>query len=239
MQKTSISPLLAGLFLFSACAFGTSSAPARVDEARLARLPADERAQLVDQQRQVDIAQSNLETAKVAYNDAKQFLSIVENEHNAAHERFVGTKKNLDLTAKTAGQDPSPMADAQREMAIAGQRMDAANAKMQYAHNLVDLRASQVELRKAEVDLANSNVQLARFDRLQAHNQAPDLRRDDFVAAHDKAQSAVTSRKSDIGSRRGTVQASQQQWNELHQKFDVAAQTQTPSDAPPPPQPID
>lgn len=232
---------IAGFSLLSACGlFGGSSAPKTVDESRLARLPPEERSQLVDQQRKGDIAQSNLETAKVALQDAKQFLSIVENEDNAAKQRMTGARKSVELSTRTAGEDPAPLADAQREVAVAAQRLDTTNAKLQYAHNLVELRAAQVELRRSELNLANAQLQLARYDGLYAHNQAADLRREDFVSARDKAQADVNNRRSEVEGRRSTVQTSQGVWTELHRKFDVARQENgdNPTDAPPPPQGI-
>jgi len=229
--------------LFSACSmFGSQSPPKTVDDARLARLPADERAELVDQQRQVDIAKSNLETAKVAASDAQQFLSIVQTEHSAAQQRAEAAKKSVDLNSRAAGSSGVGTDDAQRELDMANQRLETENAKLQYAKNLQDLRKTQVDLRQAELNLADANIQLARYDRLKAHDQASDLKRDDFVNAQSKAQSEVNERKNAVEVRRGTVQASQRAWTDLHKKFDVAAHTpgsEAPTDAPPPPQPID
>ena len=236
--------MTASIFLlFSACALtGGQSPPKTVDDARLARLPAEERAQLVDQERAVDLAKSNLETAKVGLNDAEQFLGIVQTEHSSAEQRLAAAKKAVDLNSRTAGSSGVGTDDAQRELDMATPRLDAAKAKLQYAHSLVDLRKAQVDQRQAELDLAEGDVQLARYDRLKAHDQAGDLRREDFVAARDKAKSDVSERKTAVEARRGTVQASQHAWSELHKKFDVAAHApgaQAPTDAPPPPQPID
>jgi colicin import membrane protein len=244
MSKTSKtrSGTIAAILLLSACALGGNSPPHTIDDARLARLPAEERAQLVDQQHPVDVAQSNLETVKVAQRDAEQFLNIVETEHSAATQRMAAAKKSVELNQRTGGNTGVGNDDAQRELAMAGQRLDAASAKLQYARNLVDLRKAQVELRKAELDLANADIQLARYDRLKAHDQSSDLRREDFVAEHDKAQAAVNERRNGVEARRGTVQASQHAWTEMHKKFDVAAHTpgsDAPIDAPAPPQPID
>ena len=236
--------MTASIFLlFSACSImGNNSPPKTVDDARLARLPAEERAGLVDQQHQVDIAKSNQETAKVALNDAEQFLGIVQTEHSSGQQRQEAAKKAVDLNARTAGSTGVGTDDAQRELDMATQRLQASNAKLQYAHNLVDLRKAQLDLRQSELDLANANVQLARYDRLKAHDQAGDLRREDFAGNVEKAKSDVSQRKTAIEARRGTVQASQHAWSELHKKFDVAAHSpgaEAPTDAPPPPQPID
>jgi len=236
--------MTASIFLlFSACSMlGGNSPPKTVDDARLARLPAGERAELVDQQHAVDLAKSNVETAKVGLHDAEQFLSIVQTEHSSAEQRRAAAKQAVDLNSRTAGATGVGTDDAQRELDMATQRLDAGNAKLQYAHNLVDLRKAQVDQRQAELDLAEANVQLARYDRLKAHDQAGDLRREDFVAAHELATSKVNEKKTAVEARRGTVQASQHAWNELHKKFDVAAHTpgaEAPTDAPPPPQPID
>lgn len=235
--------MTASIFLFSACStLGGNNPSKTVDEARLARLPAAERAELVDQQRPFDQAKSNLETAKVAQHDAEQFLSVVQTEHSAAQQRRDAAKKAVDLNSRTAGSTGVGTDDAQRELDMSTQRLDAANAKLQYAHNLVDLRKAQVDQRTAELHFADANFQLARYDRLKAHDQAGELRREDFVAARDMAQSEVNEKRTAVEARRGTVQASQRAWTDLHKKFDVAAHTpgaEAPTDAPPPPQPID
>lgn len=241
MSKTSMTASI--FLLFTGCSiFGSSSPPKSIDDARLARLPADERAGLVDQQRPVDGAKSNLETSKVALEDSKQFLGIVETEHSSALQRLDAAKKSVALNSRTAGSTGVGTDGVQSELDMATQRVDAANAKLQYAKNLVGLRTSQVELRQAELDLANADMQLARYDRLRAHDQAADMRREDFVAAQSKAQSDVTGRRNDVDARRGTVQASQRAWTELHKKWDLAAHRSdsgAATDAPPPPQPID
>lgn len=228
--------LLAGSLL-AACA---TTAPAHVDDARLARLPPAEREGLIDQHRGVDIASSNLETAKVALNDAEQFRSIVESERSAAQSRLSAAQKSVALTSR-AVNDANAQRSTQEEQTVASQRLDAANAKMQYAENLVALRQKQVDLRQAELDLAKADIELQRYDRLAAANQAAGLNRTDFVRAREDAQNRANQAKSAVQGSRMAVESSQRAWSELHHRFETASKSagDTTTEAPPPPQPID
>src|SRR5262249_47244786 len=120
--------LLAGSLFAVSCAATFNQQPARVDDAQLARLPPAERETLINQQRGVDVASSNVETAKVALQDAEKFRSVVGSERDAAENRLAAAQKSADLQGRTA--DGKTAADD--EVAQATRRRDAVNAKIQY-----------------------------------------------------------------------------------------------------------
>jgi hypothetical protein len=217
--------ILAAFVWAGACSVTTGSG-AHVNDARLARLSADDRAALVAQERPVDQARSNVETAKVALSDAEKFRSVVKSEKGAAEQRLDAATKSLELARST---DPSRQGEAQTALDVARQRRDATVAKARYADSLIDLRRKQLALRDSELALARADLELARVDALAAKGLAGDFKRNDFVAGRDKAQAEVNERNKDVERERGSVEADRRTWD---------APDVTP-DAPPPPQPID
>jgi hypothetical protein len=131
------------LIVLGALAGCAGMKPATVDDARVARLPAEEKADLVARQQRVTTAESNVDAAKVAVNEAKQFRDMAKSEVDAAQARFDAAQKALSLGAQTrsertlvAGRDAAEAAQAE---------LSAAQAKKMFADRLVELRQAQVD----------------------------------------------------------------------------------------------
>src|SRR5512144_2163846 len=69
----------------------------RVSEHDVARLPVEDRQQLMVAQRSIDVAQSNLASAKVGRDEARQFRKVAQNELDAAKSRLDAARAGVDL----------------------------------------------------------------------------------------------------------------------------------------------
>lgn len=230
--------LIAGLSAFALAGCATTQRT-QVDDTRVARLPTEARERLIDQQRAVDVAQSNLDASRAAWKDAEQFTEIVANERHAAEERLEAARKATALAAKSA--DHNLIENTRLTETAAGERLRAQQAKMQYAKDLVELRKAQVEEQEAQLAAAQAHWQLQRADALAVHGMATDLKRDTFVRAEAEAQQRVADEKQQVTTRRAITDASKTAWIQTRRQYDIAARrtNDVPTEAPVPPEPLD
>src|SRR5688500_7532315 len=101
LQTASLSLLLA---VGSACA---SSKGAEVKDEQLGALPREDRQALIDQQRSIDVAKANVDAARVAAKQAREFKDLVDNELTAA-------KADRDAADNSVAYSGSKTAEAER-----------------------------------------------------------------------------------------------------------------------------
>jgi hypothetical protein len=196
---------------------GCATQSAHVDEAKVARLPTDERAQLVEQERAVDAAQSNLNAAKAAQHDAEDFKTIAAGERSAAEEQAQAEHKAVEVAQRKP--DQPGLGSAQKTEVTASQRLEAAQAKELYASKLGELRDAQVSEAQASLNEAQAKLELAKLDRLAAHGQASDLNRDTFARAVADTRSKTMQAHSETEIRRATAKSSRSNWVQVAEKY--------------------
>jgi hypothetical protein len=154
--------LLAGAMALAGCA--TSGG---VSDNEVARLPVDDRAQVVTAHQSIDIAQSNLAAAKLGRDEAKQFRKIAARDLEAAKSNLEAARVSVDLSKST--RDDRTLRDAGRREDAARDQLIAARAKMDYADRLIELRYTKIDEAEANLAAARADVELTKY-RLVAHN---------------------------------------------------------------------
>src|SRR5438270_13559334 len=114
--------LLAGAIAMAGCATTTA-----VSDKDLARLPVADRTQIITAHKSIDVAQSNLEAAKVARDEAKQFRKITLSELDAAKSRLEAARSSVDLGKSS--RDDRTLREASRTGDAARDRLTAARGE--------------------------------------------------------------------------------------------------------------
>lgn len=196
------------LIASAACASG----PPRVEEQRLVALPGDARQELIDEQRQVDVAQANLSAARTGLEQAKLFHGLVEHEVEAAEANREAAAEALELARSS--HDPQRIAEAEEKHALWTRRMETARAKTKYSERLVELREAELEQREAGVALALIRHEHAKFQKVEQRGLAQGLDGSDFQEALQEAQQEHDEEQAEANELRDGVNASQAAWQQ-------------------------
>lgn len=219
--------LLAGAMVAVGC--GTTG----VSSDQVARLPAQDRAQIVNAERSINVAKSNESTAKLALDEAKQFQKISQKELEAARTHLEAARTGIKLGRTARDQQMVKLAN-QREEAARNQML-ASQSKVAYANRLVDLRQAQVDEAEAAVKASKSNVELTKVRLLQNEGIPPEASVAKLREKDEKAQNKLADSRSQVASLQGDVQSLKQAWTQ-HAKSNTASLGQLPPlHAPPAP----
>jgi hypothetical protein len=217
---------------------GACGGSAQVKDDQLARLPAEDRQALLDEQQAINTAESNVQRAGVAVDEAKEFRSIVGSEMNAAKSQYEAAEKASELASR--GLDEEGRNDARERQRIQSEHVTAVEAKSRYADSLVDLREAQHSLHEAELDLARARLEREQFDALRARGLGEGLSEQDFVEAEQDAQRQFDEINQRVASLKGQTDSMRESWDEARQQYEATARqsgvTDVPIGAPPPPE---
>jgi chromosome segregation ATPase len=204
-----------------------------VADSRVARLPAEDRQALLEEQRDLDRITANIDTIQVAVEEAEQYRSMVESEHRASQENLEASQEAVELAESAGNRMPSDHAAQRARLAEA--RANLTEEKMNYAEALVALRQAQAEELEAERAHAEARLQRSRFERLQAHDQHGDLEGEDFTEAEQQARQEWEQARQQRSTLEERVQALAERWQQLEQQV----QAEDPSASSPiePPEP--
>jgi len=218
--------LFSGLLLAALCA--CSSSPEVKDE-KLATLPIEDRQALADEQRAVDVAQTNVEGARAAVREAEQFRSIVGNEQNAAEQQ----QKAADKAVELEGQAPDqPGAEAAgRRQRVASENRQALEVKDEYARRLVMLRKEELDLREAAVARAKLRLERAQYEALQARGLAKDVDRQAFEEAERAAEREYADQQREVSQAEGYAEAARSIWNEALRSAEATENRMQPEES--------
>jgi DNA repair exonuclease SbcCD ATPase subunit len=187
-----------------------------VADSRVARLPAEDRQALLEEQRDLDRITANIDTMQVAVDEAEQYRSMVESEHRASQQSLEASQEAVDL-AESAG-DRMPSDDAAERARLAEVRANLAEEKMNYAEALVALRQAQAQELEAERAHAEARLQRSRFERLQAHDLHGDLEGEEFTEAEQQARQEWEQARQRTSALEARVQALAERWQQLEQQ---------------------
>jgi hypothetical protein len=222
------SRILLTVIALSIAACGGGQKSLRVDDARLVRLPPEARQQLIDEEREVRVAETNLEAARVAEREAREFQAIVEKERSAAREFLEAAQKAQKLARQA--NDGSMAAGSTSDEAAARERLRAVDAKLEYAKQLASYRVAVVRQREAELDAARADLEVRKVSQLAAAGQADGLDTAEFDRAAANARRRADDAQVRAQSRRGDVEARRASWQAAR-----GTSTTGVDDAPPPP----
>lgn len=216
------------IIVMSVAACGGSQKALRVDDSRLVRLSPEMREQLIDEGRDVRVAEQNLEGARVAEKDARDFRAIVENERNAARQALEAARKARELGRRA--NDASMTQTARDDIAQAEARVRAVDAKMDYADRLVEYRAEVVKQRQAELEAAQAEQEVRKVTQLVAAGDTQGLDQAAFDRAAVDARNRAEKAREKTLRLRGEVEARRSSWQAAR-----GTSTTGVDDAPPPP----
>jgi hypothetical protein len=207
--------LLAGALVAAGCATGG------VSDRDIARLPVDERAQIVTASKSIDIAESNRTTAKVARDEAKQFRRISASELQAAKSKLDAARAGVDL-GKSA-RDDRALRDASRNEDIARDQLIAARAKMDYANRLVELREAKISEADANVAAAKADVEITRANMVARHDGDAKIDRRKLELTRQDTQEKLAEQRARVASLEGDAAQLKTAWDDRRREFNTAS----------------
>jgi len=231
MKLSLAAGLVAAAFSSLSCGGATK---VRVDDERLARLPAGEREALVEREREVRVAESDLTAARVAAKDAARFLDVVETERSSANQRREAARKAMELAEST--QDRSMLDDSRRTLTATERQVGAANAKLAYGRDMKALRDAEVDSRVARLEAERADLELAKVDRLLDRGQGQGLERARFVDQQAEARQRQSEAEARVAELREVTRQSRIAWRSHPGADQPSAQI---DETPLPPRPIE
>jgi hypothetical protein len=212
--------LLAGAALAMAACAATG-----VSEQRVARLPQDERAQIVTAQQSIAVAKQNLASAQLSRDQARQFRKVARDEVAAARSRLQAAHGSIDLSRQT--RDHAGLRDAQHNEDVARTQLVIARAKADYADRLIELREARVDAADAEVAATRADVELQKANLLVRNDVDPgvDVRR--LETARQDAQERLADRRARVATVQGEVEQLKVAWDDRRGEARTASRGET------------
>jgi chromosome segregation ATPase len=211
--------LLAAALAVAGCA--TSGG---VSDRDVARLPAQDREQIAIAGRSIDLAQSNLASAKQGRDEARKFRRAAQLERDMANSRLEAVRANVDLSSSR--RDDITLRDAARQEDTARDQLLAAQAKIDYADRLVQLREAKVDEAEANLKAAKADVDLTRYRLVE--RQDPNIKADarKLEANRQEAQERLAAERARVAALEGDVAQLHTAWDERRTGLHTAARSQ-------------
>ena len=208
--------LLAGALAVAGCA--TSSG---VSDKDVARLPVADRAQIVTAHKSIDVAESNLESAKVARDEARQFRKIAVSDLDAAKSRLEAARSGVDL-GKTA-RDDAALREASRNEDAARAQVIASRAKLDYADRLVELREAKIGEAEASLNAAKADVDSTKLSLLQRNGMGADIDARKLDARRQDAQERLAESRAHVAQLEGETAQLKTAWDDRRREMNRTA----------------
>jgi hypothetical protein len=206
------------LAVASSCASTKSS---EVKDEQLGQLPIADRQAILEQERSVDVAKSNVDAAKAASQQASEFKSLVDSELEAAQADRDAAEK---VSGLSYGANKSAAEQAAARRQVAAQQVAAAEAKSQYAQKLADVRAAEIEQREAEYTLAQARLERVKYETLQRRGLAEDIDRQKVVDAEQVADQQRAEALQRVVQLQGSADVSKSNWDQAQKQYQASAQ---------------
>lgn len=209
--------ILAGaIFLVGGCAGSYG-----VSDRDVARLPAHDRQQIMTASKSINVAQSNLETARLQLDDARQFRKIALNELEAARARLEAARGGIELGRSL--RDEAALRNAQRAEDAARDQLIANRAKLDYADRLVALRQAKVDEAEAQVALARADVADEKARLLEKENLDAHVQHDKIQRQKESAAERLAETRARVAMLAGEVQQLRVAWQDCRNELNTAA----------------
>lgn len=216
--------LLAGAILATGCA--TSG----ISDREVARLPAEDRAQILTAQKSIEVAASSLAAARVARDDAKQFRKIAVGELSAAKSKLDAARGAVDLGK--SGRDDRVLRDADRSEDRARSQLIAARAKMDYADQLLQLREAKVDEADANLTAAKADVEATKLQMVQRNNLDTKVDARRIEATRQDAQERLAETRARVAQLEGDVAQLKTAWDDRRRESTASRGAARPLRAP-------
>lgn len=220
--------LLAGAVALAGCATASG-----ISDKDVARLSVADRSQIITAHKSIDVAESNLQAAKVARDEARQFRKIAISEVDAARSRLEAARASVDL-GKTA-RDDQALRDASRNEDAARAQLIAARAKLDYADRLVELREAKIAEADANLTAARADVDRTKLQLLQRNGMASDVDANKLEARRQDAQERLAEARSHVAQIEGEAVQLKTAWDDRRHELNRTASRGEMVAPPPPP----
>jgi hypothetical protein len=222
--------LLVGALFTGACA-GSA-----VSDKEVARLPVQDRAQLVTAQRSVDVAKSNLEAARASRDDARQFRRISTSELSAARSRLDAARSSMELGRRT--RDDRAVRVAMRDEDAARAQVVAARAKVDYADRVIELREAKIDEADAQLAAARADVDSDKVHMLVRDEIATTADPNRIDANRQEAQDRLAEQRARVAQLAGEAAQLKNNWDDRRAEQHTASRSDYSDTAPPAARPL-
>ncbi|HEY2743171.1 MAG TPA: hypothetical protein VGL86_01055 [Polyangia bacterium] len=210
--------LLASALVAAGCA--TSG----VSDRDMAQLPVAEREHIMTAHKSVDVAASNMEVAKVARDEAKQFRRLSARELDAAKLRLQAAQSGVDLASDS--RDDRALRAAGHVEDDARIQLVAARAKLDYADRLVELREAKISEAEAAFAAARTDVELTKVRIAQRNGLARDIDERAYEARRQDAAERLAEERAKVADAEGETAQLKVAWDDRrHETSRTASRT--------------
>jgi hypothetical protein len=225
--------LLTGALIAGGCAstYGTA-----VSDRDVARLPPQDQQAITAAQQQLPIASSNVESARLERDEARQFRAVALNERTAAQAQLEAARTAIVLAHST--RDADQLRAAVRSEDLARDGLIAARAKVDYADGLLALRDTRLDEANEALQLAHADVEYRKASLVVHDGIATDINLPRIVGRRDQAETRLAETRRRVATLVGEVQQLHVAWNDRRRELYTASRDRSPPLlAPPPPRP--
>jgi hypothetical protein len=211
----------AALAFAGACAHGSTRSDTVSDEV-LARVPANQMAQVDQARTDVNRAKDNVARENLRLNKAKKYVEVANNEVKIAEDQL-----NRDKSAQEAAnyaRNDQGATQSQSAMGLARQREQVAKGHVKAADDLVAYAQTRVDAATKAVDLANARLEDAKYKAVKASGD-PAVNNIDGQAIAKRVEDtrvALEQERNKVAQAKANASASRTSW--------VALRDQLPAD---------
>jgi hypothetical protein len=224
--------VLSSALVFSLAACGASRPPI-VSEGEVARLPAEEKARVAEAMDGVTRARMNVETAKVALDDARRYQPMVKKELAASTSSAQAADEGMKLGRDTgSSRTVASSGDAKRR---AEEQLEAHRAKLDYAKSIVALREAELAHAERAQDLAVRTAELEKARAMARQQGDTKVSVAQFATADEQAAQRLHDAEARVQELRTRSEATKAHWLDVRREFNIAEGEAEPMDAPAPP----
>jgi len=199
--------LLAGALIVGGCA-----TTGGVSDSDVARLPVAAREQIMTAHKSIEVAQANLDGAKLARDEAKQFHHIAVAELDSSKSRLEAARGSVDLDAQS--RDDRALRQASRAENDARAQLVAARAKLDYANRLVELREAKIAEAEANLAAARADVELEKARIAQRNGIARDLNVNKLASQRQDCAERLAEQRAHVADLEGETAQLKTAWDD-------------------------
>jgi hypothetical protein len=205
---------------------------AKIDDSRLASVPAADKTELTQAESQLNQHKQDQTAAKNAVKDAENRLKLGESELDVSKTQL----KQVEQAQKLRGDEETKTA----ALDMARKNVDAHQAKVDYLKTLRDISKSQEDLATRQIDLAQAQVEQAKFVALNRARpdevKAMKLTAPQFDAKVAEKQADVAKTEAKLSQQRIEARDQYSKWSSLEKQVKPEnLPTIRRADVPPPP----
>lgn len=208
--------LLAGALIVGGCA-----TTAGVADKDVARLPVAEREQIMTAHKSIEVAQANLDGARLARDEAKQFHHIATADVDSAKSRLEAARSSVDLGAQA--RDDRTLRQASRAEDDARAQLVASRAKLDYADRLVELREAKIAEAEANLAAARADFELEKARIAQRNGIARELNVNKLESQRQDCAERLAEQRAHVADLEGETAQLKTAWDDRRTELNRTA----------------